>query len=575
MPLYCLILLFLTSWVTRAANSDIWTQLNRTVNGNLHSAKPFSHPCFSADDGSQALSNPTCSQIQVNYTASLYRAEFYNGFANNQDEICLTNNTDKCLLDPTFPANPSAFTNQTCNQGSVSRYYIDIQYPSHVVAAFEFSRHTGIKLSIKNSGHDYLGRSSLKNSLAVWTRNLRSISSNPSFIPEGCSASMFRPLDTITTAAGVNTGEVYSFADSQNVTFIGPYGTSIGVSGGWVQGGGHTVLSPVYGLGIDRVLQFKIVTPDGVERVANTCQNEDLFWALRGGGGGTFGVVLESTHRVEKVVSLIVAEVRYKQTTNNVNKWFDLLVNNSLPWVKQGWGGHFRSSNLLSVTPLLSLEEAKDSMKAATGFALANNGTFTVETLPSWQAFYTKYLIPNEAAVGTPRILASRLIPSIFFSTQEGRTALFELLQKAIKFGFSPYIPTDTPFLYPYAQNSTSSTIAWRDSVWMLSFGVDIGWNATLIQQTATLAKQASLIKDMEDMIVKFGGVVGSYFNEDSPWTKNWTEKWWGKENYERLHEIKRRYDPEGLLRCWKCVGFEKKDADERFPCYGGVTSLV
>jgi FAD/FMN-containing dehydrogenase len=54
-------------------------------------------------------------------------------------------------------------------------------------------------------------------------------------------------------------------------------------------------LSPAFGLGVDRVLQFKIVTPDGQYRTVNKCQNEDLFFALRGGGGGTFGVVLEST----------------------------------------------------------------------------------------------------------------------------------------------------------------------------------------------------------------------------------------------------------------------------------------
>lgn len=45
-------------------------------------------------------------------------------------------------------------------------------------------------------------------------------------------------------------------------------------------------------------LQFTIVTPDGRLRIANACQNSDLFWALRGGGGGTFGVVLETVHEV-------------------------------------------------------------------------------------------------------------------------------------------------------------------------------------------------------------------------------------------------------------------------------------
>lgn len=76
-----------------------------------------------------------------------------------------------------------------------------------------------------------------------------------------------------------------------------------------IQGGGHSVLSNVYGLGADRVLQLRVVTPDGQLRVANACQNPDLFWALRGGGGGTFGVVMEATseiipQRVSTVVRL-------------------------------------------------------------------------------------------------------------------------------------------------------------------------------------------------------------------------------------------------------------------------------
>ena len=48
------------------------------------------------------------------------------------------------------------------------------------------------------------------------------------------------------------------------------------------------------------------MTPDGEVRTANECQNADLFWALRGGGGGTFGVVLESTQRVEPKLTLQV-----------------------------------------------------------------------------------------------------------------------------------------------------------------------------------------------------------------------------------------------------------------------------
>ena len=72
------------------------------------------------------------------------------------------------------------------------------------------------------------------------------------------------------------------------------------------KGGGHSALSPALGLGVDRVLQFKIVTPDGKYRTVNKCQDSDLFFALRGGGGGTFGVVLESTFMASPPMTLEV-----------------------------------------------------------------------------------------------------------------------------------------------------------------------------------------------------------------------------------------------------------------------------
>jgi FAD/FMN-containing dehydrogenase len=58
---------------------------------------------------------------------------------------------------------------------------------------------------------------------------------------------------------------------------------------------GHTPLSTQYSLGSDHFLEAKVVTTDGNLVIANKVSNSDLFWALRGGGGGTFGVVVEAT----------------------------------------------------------------------------------------------------------------------------------------------------------------------------------------------------------------------------------------------------------------------------------------
>jgi len=555
---------FLAGIISTAACDPSWEVLNQTVGGGLFPATPLSLPCFSIFNGQAVTPSPSlCAEVQAGYTSGDFRAQFYNGFANNQDEICASNDTDQCLLNNSKPTDPIAFTNKSCNQGSVSPYYIAVQSVEDIQAALAFSRESGVRLSIKNSGHDYLGRSSLKGSLALWMRKVGGLSRTKDFVPEGCYSV---PTDSITTGAGVNSDEVYKFADAEGVTFIGGYASTIGAAGGWVQGGGHSVLSPVYGLGIDRVLQYKVVTADGVLRVANACQNSDLFWALRGGGGGTFGVVMEATHKVEPSMGLSVAFIKYTQTTSNIHQWLELLVNNSLQWANQGWGGHYVSSNILSVTPLLNVTEAEASMAPAAAFAKANNGTVVIETLPSWYSFYTKYVQSNEAAVGGARILAGRMIPSSLFDNAEGRSKLLSFLSHIVSVGLSPYIPATTPWLFPYPANSTSATPAWREAIWTMGFGANWAWNSTVSQKRTV----NELLANLTAMTVEITPGGGTYVNEASPWTKNWREVWWG-ENYLRLLAIKKKYDPEGLLGCWKCVGFEEETADLKFPCYADI----
>ncbi|RAL65534.1 hypothetical protein DID88_001099 [Monilinia fructigena] len=428
---------------------------------------------------------------------------------NNQDEICFANVTDQCVLNNALPTDKAAFTNVTCNQGSVSEYFTQVEGVSDVVAALDFSKRTGIRLSIKNSGHDYLSRSS---------------------------------LSVITTAAGVNTNDVYKFAEAHNVTFVGGYATTVGVTGGWVQAGGHSVLSPVYGLGIDRVVQYKVVTTDGILRVANECQSTDLFWAVRGGGGGTFGVVMEATHRVEPRIQLAVAAISYNRTTSNILEWLSIIVNNSLSWANQEWGGHYQGKNLISVTPLLNLSEAVESMTPASEFAKANNGTVVIEVLSSWYDFYTKYVTPNEAPVGGFRPFASRFIPASLFNSTEGRLKLMDFLEHMISLGYSPYIPNTTPWLYRWDPTSTSATPAWRDSIWELPYGGAWTSNETPEEREA----QISLVNNLTSIVEEFTPTGGAYFNEAHPWTTDWKEAWWGLQNYESLVKIKRKYDPDG-----------------------------
>ena len=72
---------------------------------------------------------------------------------------------------------------------------------------------------------------------------------------------------------------------------------TVGVAG-LIQSGGFGSFSKQYGLAAASLLEAEVVTADGEVRIANACSHPDLFWALKGGGGGGFGVVTRVTLRV-------------------------------------------------------------------------------------------------------------------------------------------------------------------------------------------------------------------------------------------------------------------------------------
>ncbi|KAJ6480986.1 FAD-binding domain-containing protein [Mycena sanguinolenta] len=520
---------------------DQWHALNVSVGGRLHAATPFALPCFSKYNNiSVSVNEAECDAIQANYTSPEFRIECFSANMNVQYETCMSTDSG-CLLDSANPQNPLATDGISCNQGEISPYYIDVRVPSDIPAAFEFSERTGVPLSIKNTGHDYMGRSRRINSLGIW--------------------------------AGVTFEQVYKFADDNDSMFIGGYAQTIGASGGWMMGGGHSVLTPSFGLGVDRVLEIKIVTPDGVLRTANTCQNADLFWALRGGGGGTFGVVIESTHLVEQRIPIQVINMTFTPTNTNLQEYFEVLVNNSAHWGEEGWGGHVNNApaGLIYVNPRLSLAEAEDSMAQLSAFAKANNGTAVIETLPSWFVFFTRFIVEVERAVGSAVVLGSRLIPKALFESEAGRAQLVAHLLKQTAELALPYIPVTTPIAFNYTPGATSVTPAWRTALWHLGGGAHWSYNSSAADIRAAL----STIHDFaHDNLTALAPDSGAYMNEadvyEIPATNGRVDTYWGP-NYERLLTIKKKYDPHGLLDCWRCVGWK---GAAQFPCYPDLNEV-
>src|SRR5919201_3324595 len=175
-----------------------------------------------------------------------------------------------------------------------SAYAVVAEDATDVVAAVNFARRYRLRLVVKGTGHDYLGRSSAPDSLLVWTHRMRKIDLREGFVPQGCGA--MQPAPAVTLEAGTRRLEAYQEVTVKHGRYVQGGGcTSVGAAGGFMQGGGFGSWSKEYGIAAASMLEAEVVTADGRLLVANVCQNQDLFWALRGGGGGTFGIVTRVT----------------------------------------------------------------------------------------------------------------------------------------------------------------------------------------------------------------------------------------------------------------------------------------
>ena len=167
---------------------------------------------------------------------------------------------------------------------------------AHVVAAVNFAREKNLRLVVKGGGHSYLGASNAADSLLIWTRAMNDITVHDAFVAQGCAASQ-APQPAVTVGAGAIWMHAYEAVTTGAGRYVqgGGCGT-VGVAG-LVQGGGFGTYSKQFGAAGAALLEAEIVTADGVARIANACSEPELFWALKGGGAGSFGVVTRLTLR--------------------------------------------------------------------------------------------------------------------------------------------------------------------------------------------------------------------------------------------------------------------------------------
>ena len=113
-------------------------------------------------------------------------------------------------------------------------------------------------------------------------------------------------------------------------------------------------------------MQIKAVLPNGTYVTANECQHQDIFFALRGGGGGTFSINMEMTTRAHPKLTLQVAYIRFISTdTQSIQKFIALCTQNADKWASEGWGGYIapgaeskQITGMIFFTPVLTHAEA-------------------------------------------------------------------------------------------------------------------------------------------------------------------------------------------------------------------------
>ena len=161
-----------------------------------------------------------------------------------------------------------------CGQGRVSLYSAEVDSAAHVQAAVKFAASHNLKLAIKASGHDLLGRSSAPDSLQISTYKLKNITVLPKFVLPGGSGGQ-PGVKAVTLGAGVQLQDMYAYLGTQGVMAVGGSARTVAAAGGYLQGGGHSIMGFVAGMAADNVLEYQLVMADASPSFSKCLTNAD------------------------------------------------------------------------------------------------------------------------------------------------------------------------------------------------------------------------------------------------------------------------------------------------------------
>jgi FAD/FMN-containing dehydrogenase len=477
-----------------------------------------------------------------------------------------------------------------------SQYAVLAESSEDVSYALSFAKKHHLKVVVKGAGHDYLGRNVAKDSLLIWVRPIRKLEYQELFIPQGAPRQT-TPVKAIIVGAGERWLEVYNKVTTENQRYVQGGGcTSVGAIGGFTQGGGFGSWSKKFGTGAAGVLELKIVTATGETLIANPYQNKELFWAVRGGGGGTFGVVTEMslrTHPLPKEFALVRGEIKahteegYSLLVKQVLSFFQERLNN------EHWGENISFSDKKIQWFLLSQGLTKEDItavwkslkdfvdKTPKEYQMSQNITM-IPPKKMWDYHYMNthfpdlvvknkakgaaqneyWWQPNSGEVSTFwYTYQSWWLPESLFKDENlaNTAATFVKVSKEHPFAFhiqKGLAGASSEAIALSRQTSTHPGVYQASGLLIMSAGTDKiipGYNEYALNINKAQHEVHAINKAMAQ-IKSLAPKAGTYANEADYFQKNWQESFWGS-NYPKLLAIKKKIDPNGLFRCHHCVG--------------------
>ncbi|KAG1721265.1 uncharacterized protein EDB91DRAFT_1064471 [Suillus paluster] len=544
-----------------------WASLNTSLGGRLEVLRPWAAVCYLSD---ALYDYEKCQAVLTGYDNDTMASQ--TPFLNTRIFVpaaLLWTNWEACGYGNGCPLNysdPQIIHDQVCHQGTTPPYSVAINNANDASIVVKWAVENKVKLTVKNTGHDYLGRSAAPSTLQVNTHTMNDISYVPEFVPQGSSAA---PVPALTFGAGAQLYNIYAYTGAMNISAVLGACTTVGAAGGYLQGGGHGVLTPAYGLGADHVLEVEIVTADGSIRTINAVQDPELFWAVRGGGAGSWGIITSVTIQTYPEIgigaSLLVIEPNLSQnlTTLSIDfiallgKYQNKLVNSGIVSVLIPFEAQYilnfylptTTSHMSTLYPFFS-----ELLTLSSNYTVASNTT-SATMFASVTTAETEYIGPffdSFNFYGASDQLSSRLVPQASLTTsasiQEVAEAIWaggQILNEPLQSGppgtfgaAPPFLLGNMPAATRQKVNETGANPGLYEAAWHVVFGAS--WTVGANETTSNMIMEA--VHSATNPLTALG-ITSSYQNEGDAFEMNWQQVFFGYK-YANLSSIKQQYDP-------------------------------